>query len=190
MVGLLQELGATIVGISDSKGAVYAAAGIDVAAISALKSARKSVIEYPDATQLDNLSLLEQEADILIPAALENQITKSNASAIQAKYILELANGPTTPDADAILESRGVIVIPDILANAGGVTVSYFEQVQNNANFYWSEEEVDEKLHKILSTSALSVYNEAKSRGTTLRNGAYIIAMKRIIAAMRASGQI
>lgn len=146
MAHLLKEAGAIIVGVSDSHGAIYDASGIDITAIEALKAAKKSVQDHTSGVHYTNAEFLELPCDILIPAALENQITVDNASKIQAKLILELANGPVTPDADAILFSRQIPVIPDILANAGGVTVSYFEQVQNGMNYFWSREEVQEKL--------------------------------------------
>ncbi|USN56066.1 MAG: hypothetical protein H6765_03125 [Candidatus Peribacteria bacterium] len=121
--------------------------------IVSIKDANRSVSEYTDAQQITNEQLLSLPCDILVPAALENQITADNASSLQCKLVLELANGPTTAEADALLSHRGIIVLPDILANAGGVTVSYFEQVQNNTNYYWEEAEVQEKLEKIMYRS-------------------------------------
>lgn len=190
MAGLMIERGASVVGISDSKWAVYEVSGLDITTISNLKKSRKSVIEYSDGQKLTNEELLIQPCDILIPAALENQITKDNAENIQAKVILELANGPTTPDADTILTEKWVHVIPDILANAWGVTVSYFEQVQNNANYYWDEEEVDEKLQRAMRPAARAVYEVASEKETSLRNAAYISALKRVIGAMKDRGEI
>lgn len=131
-----------------------------------------------------------QQADILIPAALENRITKDNASLLKAKLVLELANGPTTVEADEVLLSRGIPVIPDILANAGGVTVSYFEQLQNNSNYYWSESEVEQKLESKMRNSTEEVCEVATKYQTHLRAGAYIIALKRIIEAMQARGMV
>lgn len=162
--------------------------GIDLDQVKKLKSERKSVIEAGD--EISNDELLVQECDILVPAALENQITEDNASDIKASLILELANGPTTPEADDILFKRDIRVIPDILANAGGVTVSYFEQVQNNANYYWDEEEVDQKLQKAMRPAANAVFQLAKEKGSNLRNGAYVIALKRVISAMKDRGEI
>jgi len=126
----------------------------------------------------------------LIPAALENQITVDNAQNIKAKIILELANGPITPKADIILEENNVTVIPDILANAGGVMVSYFEQVQNNTNFYWEEEEIDTKLNKKITFAANSVYKTALEYKSSLRSAAYIIAMQRVFNAMKDRGEV
>ena len=134
--------------------------------------------------------VLEKECDILIPAALENQITEQNVRNIKAKLILELANGPITPEADTALQEMGVDIIPDILANAGGVMVSYFEQVQNNLNYYWEAEEVDTKLHKKITHAAADVYATAQEYSTTYRAAAYIVAMKRIFDAMKDRGEV
>lgn len=155
-----------------------------------LKSAKKSVVDHEAGQKISNEELLIQDCDILVPAALENQITKSNAKDIKASIILELANGPTTPEADDILRERGIHVVPDILANAGGVTVSYFEQVQNNANYYWTEEEVDAKLQRAMRPAANDVYQMAQEKNTNLRNAAYVIALKRVISAMKDRGEI
>ncbi|MCH8518359.1 Glu/Leu/Phe/Val dehydrogenase [Candidatus Gracilibacteria bacterium] len=191
MAELLRDKGAILVGISDSGGAIYDSQGLDIGRISSLKSQKKSVREYIGVEILKNpQDILTSQCDILIPAALENQITKNNAANIQASYILELANGPTTPDADILLEISGVYVIPDILANAGGVMVSYFEQVQNEMNFYWEASEVDEKLHKKMTEAALAVHETKEEYDTSYRSAAYIIAMKRIFDAMQARGEV
>jgi glutamate dehydrogenase/leucine dehydrogenase len=138
---------------------------------------------------ITNAELLELECDILIPAALENQITSENAKNIKASLILELANGPVTPDADTILFQKGIPVIPDILANAGGVTVSYFEQVQNSMNYYWSREEVQEKLKLKMETALDGVLRSANEHTVMLRTGAYVVALKRILEAMKVRGE-
>jgi len=190
MAQLLVDLGAKVIGISDSKGGVCNKHGLGIAAISELKKSKKSVVEYDDGKILDDREVLEQDCDILIPAALENQITKENVSNIKANIILELANGPITPEADIELEKMKIDVIPDILANAGGVMVSYFEQVQNNQNFYWEAQEVDEKLHKKITYAAGSVHETAQEYKTTYRAAAYIVAMKRIFDAMKDRGEI
>ncbi len=190
MARLLTELGAKIIGISDSKGGIFNKKGLDITKISKLKHDRCSVSEYVDGKKLWEKEVLEQECDILIPAALENQITRGNVKNIKAKRILELANGPITPEADAILEEMKIPVIPDILANAGGVMVSYFEQVQNNTNFYWEEEEVDQKLHKKITHAACDVHDTAKKYNTSYRAAAYIVAMKRIFDAMSDRGEV
>jgi glutamate dehydrogenase/leucine dehydrogenase len=190
MAQLLVDLGAKIIGISDSRGGIFNQEGIDIAKISEIKAKRGAVIDYSDAEKQWEKEVLEKPCDILIPAALENQITVENAANIQAKLILELANGPITPQADKILEDMKIDVIPDILANAGWVMVSYFEQVQNDANFYWSESEVDEKLHKKITHATGSVAETALEYQTSLRSAAYIIAMKRIFDAMRDRGEV
>ncbi len=190
MAEIIIGLGASIIGISDSRGGIYNPKGLDIAKITAIKEAKGTVHDYEDALKMGEAEVLTQACDILIPAALENQITKENSSYIQAKIILELANGPTTPDADAILEAKGVAIIPDILANSGGVMVSYFEQVQNNMNYYWEEEEVDAKLHKKITAAAESVFHTASEYQTSYRAAAYIIAMKRIFDAMKDRGEI
>ena len=184
MAKLLNKQWAVIVGISDSKGWIYNENGLNIEKISELKASRKSVIEYWDGEVLKEKEILEKDCDILIPAALENQISNSNADKIKAKIILELANGPITPEADHKLEELWVEIIPDILANAGWVMVSYFEQVQNNLNFYWTEEEVDTKLKNKITCAAADVYNSSKEYDTSFRSWAYIIAMKRIFDAM------
>ncbi len=190
MAELLVELWALIVWISDSKWWIYNKDWIDIGEISKIKSQRKPVIKYTDGIQLWSKGVLQVECDILIPAALENQITKENANKIMAKYILELANWPVTSDADEILFGNAVKVIPDILANAGGVMVSYFEQVQNDSNFYWEATEIDAKLFKKITHAAEGVYNTAKENSTYLRNGAYIIAIDKIFNAMRDRGEV
>lgn len=187
---LLEDLWANVVAISDSSGWVYDKTGIDIHKISELKNAKKSVFDYVWGEKITNEQILELWVDILVPAALENQITEKNAANIKAKIILELANGPITPEADTILFKNGITVIPDILANAGWVMVSYFEQVQNNMNFYWSAAEVDSKLKEKITSAATWVFTMAQNHSTMLRTGAYMIAMKRILDAMKARGEI
>lgn len=191
MAWLIEDAWAIIVWISDSRWAIYNESWISIKNIKDLKSNKKSVIDYNDAVILDDAQdILTSECDILIPAALENQINQDNAKEIKAKYILELANWPTTHNADTILFERWIIVIPDILANAWWVTVSYFEQVQNNLNYYWEESEVREKLLKRMNESTESVYNASKKYKTHLRAWAYIIAMERVFWAMKARGEV
>ncbi len=190
MAELMVDLGATVIGISDSRGGIYNEKWLDIKKISELKKNKKSVTDYDDAEQLGEKEVLEKKCDILIPAALENQITESNADKIQAWIILELANGPITPEADKILEDKSIDVIPDILANAGGVMVSYFEGVQNDMNFYWEEDEVQEKLHKKITEAAAAVHKTRDDYKTSYRSGAYIIAMKRIFDAMKDRGEV
>ncbi len=188
MIELIAKTGAILIGTSDSHGAIYDQAGLDVARIVELKKEKKPLTQYTWGAQITNAALLELECDILIPAALENQITGENVENIKARLIMELANWPITPDADIVLYSKWIAVIPDILANAGGVTVSYFEQVQNNANYSWSREEVQEKLKLKMETALTWVLGSAMEHGVMLRTGAYVVAMKRILEAMRARG--
>lgn len=185
----LINLWAIIVWIADSKGAVYNKNGLDIKKIENLKQKKESVILYDDGVYMSEKEILFMPCDILIPAALENQITSENAINIKSKYILELANGPITPEADEILANKKIIVIPDILANSGWVMVSYFEQVQNNMNFYWDEEEIDSKLYKKITHATDDVYNTAKYYNTNLRSAAYIISMKRVMNAMEMRGR-
>lgn len=186
---ILTWLWAKLIGISDSRGWIYDKKWLDIEKIRELKAWRKSVTEYKWVEYVSNEEILEKSTDILVPAALENQIIEENASKINAPLIVELANWPVTPEADAVLFKNKVRVIPDILANAGWVMVSYFEQVQNNINFYWEEEEIDEKLKKKMEKSTIDVYNKSKELNTNMRNWAYVIAMKRVLDSMSDRGE-
>ncbi|MCC6013020.1 MAG: Glu/Leu/Phe/Val dehydrogenase [Candidatus Verstraetearchaeota archaeon] len=186
----MEKLGCKIVGISDSKGGIYNKDGLSVDAVLEFKKKTGSVVNYPGAEVVSNEELLERECDILIPAALENQITEKNANRIKAKLILEGANGPTTPEADDILHKRGVMVVPDILANAGGVSVSYFEWVQNLQGYYWSKEEVFDKLDKLLVKAFNRVYETYRNYDVDMRMAAYICAISRVVDAMKTRGWI
>ena len=188
MIELIEKTGASLVATSDSKTAIYDPNGLDIKQIVQLKSQKKSLTEYIGGDQISNESLLELECDILIPAALENQIASENADRVKAHLIMELANGPITPDADILLFSRGLPVIPDILANAGGVTVSYFEQVQNSSNYSWSREEVQVKLKLKMETALQWALESAEQHHVMLRTGTYVVAMKRILEAMKVRG--
>ena len=181
---LLDELGCKIVAVSDSKGGIYSSEGLDPAKVLEYKNERGSVIEYGNCKGLTNEELLELKCDILIPAALESQITSTNGGKIRAKIVAEGANGPTTPQADEILYRNGVFVIPDILANSGGVIVSYFEQVQNQMNYYWSEEEVRNKLQSTIVSAFKEVLAVAEEYKVNMRIAAYMNALKRIADAM------
>ncbi len=186
---LLAPYGCKIVAVSDSKGAIYDPNGLNMALVEAVKD-QGNLLAYGEANQIEADSILELDVDILIPAALENVITRSNATQVKAKIVAEAANGPTTPEADAILFEKGVVVIPDILANAGGVTVSYFEWVQNLMNYYWSEEEVNGKLTEIMVSSYHQVSQLANEHHTDLRTAAYMISIKRVTEAMEARGWV
>lgn len=181
---LLINLWAKLIWISDSNWWIYNDNWINVESISKIKKEKKSVTEYKEATELSNSEILEKDCDILIPAALENQITEENADKIRAKLIIELANWPVTPTADEILFNKWILVIPDILANAWWVMVSYFEQVQNNTNYYWDEEEVNNKLETKMKKAANEVFEKYKFFNTDLRTGAYILALERIMNSM------
>jgi len=186
---LLSELGCKIVAVSDSRGGIYDPNGLDVEKAGQLKDTA-SLQDYPDGKKISNAELLELDVDILVPAALENVITAANADRVKAKLVVEAANGPTTPDADAVLREKGTLVIPDILANAGGVTVSYFEWVQNLMNHYWSEQEVNDKLQAIMVESYRAVRDLAQKYQVDMRTGAYMIALLRITQAMEARGWV
>lgn len=182
--GLWQKDGHRIVAVSDSRGALYSEEGLDLEKVIAHKEATGSLQGYADAREITNEELLVSECDVLIPAALENQLTEKNAGDVKAKIVLELANGPTTPEADDILFSRDIIVIPDILANAGGVTVSTFEWEQNLKNEHWSEEDVLSRLKSIMETQSMIIFDKAQELNTDMRRAAFIISLERLQEAM------
>ena len=177
---IFREHGNTIIAMSDSKGAILNEKGLDPDSVESYKKEKGSLVGFPDARQIANEELLELECDLLIPAALENQITQANASRVKAKAILELANGPTTPQADDVLFQNGTIVIPDILANSGGVIVSTFEWEQNLKGQHWSEEEVFGKLKDVLFRESKNVADKADVMKTDLRRAAFCIALERL----------
>ena len=185
---LLAGDGAKILAVSDSRGGCYAKDGLDPVNALRYKEEHGSVIGFPGSEQVTNDDLLEIPCDILVPAALEGQITAYNADRVKAKMIAEAANGPTTPEADRILHDKGVLMLPDILANAGGVTVSYFEWAQNIQGFYWTEEEVDERLHRVMVRAFNAVYETAKQHNVDMRTAAYIVAIRRVAEAVRLRG--
>lgn len=184
MARLMGEQGYKIIGVSDSKGGVYCENGLDAPCMISCKLEKGSVTDCEktcdNCRNMTNEELIEQECDILVLAALENQVDKDNAGNIKAKYIVELANGPITPEADKILESNGVLVIPDILANAGGVTVSYFELVQNQNNYYWTGAKVQRRLKPIMVKAYERVIANQKKHNCSMRQAAFISAMVRI----------
>ncbi len=190
MAKIIIEMGYNVIAVSDSKGGIYNPKGLDIKEVESHKNKAGSVTDFKGAKNISNEELLELDCDVLVPAALENQITKDNADNIKAKYIIELANGPTTPEADEILDKKKIVVAPDVLANAGGVTVSYFEWVQNLYGYYWTEEEVNKRLEKIMRKAFKETYNMAEEHKTNLRNGAWILAIKRIITAEKLRGNL
>ena len=185
---LIADLGAKVIAVSDSSGGIQNAAGLDLAAIDAHKKKTGSVVGLAGATPVSNQAILEIPCDVLIPAALENQITAENAAKIKTKIVAEAANGPTTPEADDILFANGAMVIPDILCNAGGVTVSYFEWVQDLNRDFWEEEEVNLRLEKKMVRAFHEVYDMAQEQKSHLRTGAYLLSVKRVADAMSVRG--
>ena len=184
----MAELGARVIGVSDSRGAVFDPDGLDPLLVSRHKQETGSVVDAPRARGLTNAELLELDCDVLIPAALEGVITGRNAQHIRARIIAEGANGPTTPEADDILRSRGVTVIPDILCNAGGVTVSYFEWVQDREEFFWTIDEINARLRRVMVRSFEDVYRTAAEHDTDLRLAAYMLAVNRVAEATLTRG--
>ena len=187
---LLHQEGMKVVAVSDVSGGIYKKEGLDIPAILAyLGKDRKNLLsgyEEDGMTRITNEELLELPVTVLVPAALENQINGTNADKIQAKLIVEAANGPTAAEADPILNEKGVVIVPDILSNAGGVVVSYFEWVQNIKSVSWNEEEVNAKLERIMNNSFEAVYNIAQEKKVPLRTGAYLIAVDRVVKAKKA----
>ena len=197
VASLLHADGYQIVAVSDSRGGIHRSEGFDIPSLIKTKNESRqlqavycedSVCEVVEAEVITNQQLLELDVDILIPAALENQITSENADRIQAPVIVEVANGPITVDADPILNESGKLVVPDILANAGGVTVSYFEWVQNKAGFYWSLDEVQSRLHEIMSREFNAVHELMEEKRIDMRTAAYALSLNRIGAAISSQG--
>ena len=185
---LMAKEGSKVIAVSDSSGAVHNPAGLDVARVLAWKAEHGTVSGFPGSREISNAELLGLECDVLIPAALENQISAVNAESVHAKIVAEAANGPTTPEADDILHRRGIFMIPDILCNAGGVTVSYFEWVQDLNRDHWSEGIVNEKLHEIMVRSFAEVMAMAQKEGVNMRLAAYLLAVDRVASATAMRG--
>jgi glutamate dehydrogenase/leucine dehydrogenase len=187
---ILHSLGYTIVGVSDSKGALMHQEGLDPVAVHSAKAHGGSVVDFAlaGATTGTNEDLLTMPCDILIPAAFDNQITADIAKKVQAQIILELANGPTLPEGDALLAERNITVVPDVLANAGGVTASYFEWVQNRAQYYWTEDEVLSRLKPIMVSAFRDTWSLALENKCTLREAAFLLGVDRVSKAMKAHG--
>ena len=185
---LLHERGFSVIAVSDSRGAITNPKGLDPVAVAEHKAKTKSVVGFPGSSEITNDELLTMPCDLLVPAALENQITGGNAQEIKAKIIAEAANGPTTPDADDILASRDITVIPDILANAGGVTVSYFEWVQSLQAYFWSERQVNLELRDVMQRAYHAVQACADDNKCSLREAAMNLAVTRVAEAHRVRG--
>ncbi len=185
---LINDEGATVVAVSDSTGGIHAPGGLDIGRVIAWKQEHGTVQGFPGSTDITNSQVLEVDCDILIPAALENQITERNAGNIKARLIAEAANGPTTPEADVILFKNGKFMIPDILCNAGGVTVSYFEWVQDLNRDHWSESVVNAKLKEIMVKAFSEVLAVARREQCNMRTAAYLLAVKRVADAMEMRG--
>lgn len=185
----MHDAGAKVIGISDAYGALYNPDGLDIDYLLDRRDSFGTVTNLFKNT-ITNKELLELECDILVPAAIENQITHENAHNIKAQIVVEAANGPTTMEATKILTERGILLVPDVLASAGGVTVSYFEWVQNNMGYYWSEEEVEEKLEKIMVKAFNNVYETARTRRVDMRLAAYMVGIRKMAEACRFRGWV
>ena len=185
---LMADQGCKVIGISDISGAYYSKKGIDLRKASEWVNVNRSLAGFTGGDRLSQEELLELECDVLVPAAKEDQITKRNAGKISAKIICEGANGPTSANADPILLEKGILVIPDILANAGGVTVSYFEWVQNRIGYFWSLERVHKRLGKMMSEAFDNVFETAEKHKVSLRIGAYVVAIDRVSQALKLRG--
>jgi len=187
---LLQEMGASVIAVSDSKGGILSEKGLDPHAVLQHKQKTETVVGFPGTKEITNESLLEEQCDILVPAALENVITGKNASRIRAKIVAEVANGPTTPEADEVLFNNNVFDIPDFLCNAGGVTVSYFEWVQNVYGLYWPVEEIHDRLDKIMTKAFNDVYDMHVKQNVNMRMAAYMLSVQRVAEAMKLRGWV
>jgi glutamate dehydrogenase (NAD(P)+) len=185
----LHDAGCIVVAVSDWKGGVYSAKGLDPAALlKHLKSGADTVVGYPGTDTITNDELLELDVDVLVPAALEGVIHEGNADRVQAYFVVEGANGPTTPDADAVLEGNNVRVVPDVLANSGGVAVSYFEWVQDLQAYFWTEDEVNDRMRRLMESAYEQVSELARERGVSLRTAAQMIGVGRVAEAHRTRG--
>jgi glutamate dehydrogenase/leucine dehydrogenase len=185
---LHDEQGVKIVAVSDSRGGITNPSGLDPHKVEAHKAKTGTVLGFPGAKPISNTEILEMKCDVLVPAALENQITGKNAAKVQAKIVAEAANGPTTPDADDILFAKKITVLPDILANAGGVTVSYFEWAQDIQGFFWPLEEVNQRLERVMVRAYSDVHKVATERKVHNRTAAYVVAIQRVVDAIKIRG--
>ncbi len=185
MARLLAKDGFHIVAVSDSKGGAQLDSGFDYTKLEDIKAKHGRVDAYPGCQKITNEQLLELDVDILVLAALENAVTDKNVSKVKAKMLVELANGPVTPEADDVLHKNGQFLIPDVLANSGGVCVSYFEWVQNNQGYYWTEEEVDKKLEVKMVREFNKTFGIHKEKSVDMRTAAYVLALSRIDQAIK-----
>jgi len=185
---ILEEMGAKLVAASDSQGGIYSRKGLDAKKVLAHKEKTGTVAGFPGAEEASNEELLQLDVDVLCPAALENSITKDIAGGVKAKVIAECANGPTTPEADRVLDEKGVFLVPDILANSGGVIVSYLEWVQNLDRLYWTEAEVNARLEQKITGAFRAVHKVAKDQGVSMRTGALVVGVGRVADAVRTLG--
>jgi glutamate dehydrogenase (NAD(P)+) len=185
---LLAQGGAKVVAVSDWTGGLYNANGLDVEALVPFQKDKRPLSEAEGGTHISNEELLSLPCDILLPAALEGQLTAETAHGVQAKYVIEGANGPTTPEGDAIFKDRGIVVVPDILANAGGIIVSYFEWVQDLQFYFWEEAEVNERLHRVITRAYADVSRTAREQGITMREAAMVLGVSRVVEATRIRG--
>ena len=185
---LFSDAGAKVVALQDSSGAIANPAGLDVRAVKAWRQQHGTLVGALGTEAITTDSFWSMDADILIVAAMENQITATNAGLIRARPICEGANGPTTPEADLILQERGITVIPDVLANAGGVTVSYFEWVQDISAFFWTEDEINARLDRIMREAFAAVWEAAKTKGITMRTAAFVLGCERVLLAHKVRG--
>jgi glutamate dehydrogenase (NAD(P)+) len=187
-VQLLEDAGCIVVGVSDEKGGVYNPEGLSFAGLTAHAREAGTIVGYEGGETITNDALLELDCDVLIPAAVENQLTEDNAERVRATVIVEAANGPTTPPGDDIFKERGILVVPDILANSGGVTVSYFEWVQDLQSYYWDEDEVNERLRKIMERAYVDVLTLSQDRKVTMREAATVLGVTRVAEAHQTRG--
>jgi glutamate dehydrogenase (NAD(P)+) len=185
---LLEEAGCTVVSVSDEYGGLYSPLGLPVKKLIQYRRREGSLRGYPGAEEIGSAGPLTSECDVLVPAAVGNQLTSRNAGEVKARLVVEGANGPTTPEADEIFDRRGIFLVPDILANAGGVTVSYFEWVQDLQSFFWSEHEVNEKLQAIMQRAFREVLSTSQGHKLPMRMAAYCQAVHRVASATRARG--
>jgi len=182
------QAGAKVIAVQTVEGTVHHPAGLDVVKLNAHQEAGRPLAEFAGASIIADAQFWEIESEFLIPAAIEQQITAANAGSIRTRILLEGANGPTTPEADDILAAHGTLVVPDVIANSGGVTVSYFEWVQDISSFFWSEEEVNGRLDSILGNAFNALWEAAQQARVTLRTAAFILAAKRILEARHLRG--